>query len=77
MTSSFTSRLLKLSAANSVMKEGLARFGKNPKYPQDEQGIKALYDHLDKVVPKDAQSDGGIGKQIYLWLLKQLFNDPP
>lgn len=69
----FQSKFLVEAASNSVIKEAQQRFGKNPKFPQDEAGLKAMFEALDTVVPKEAQAVSA-GKKIYLWLVKQLMN---
>jgi hypothetical protein len=72
----FSSKLLKSAATNAVVKEGAKRYGTKPNYPQDPEEVKKLYAQLDGLVPKAAQ-DQGIGKQMYLYLLKQLFGTNP
>jgi hypothetical protein len=72
----FSSKLLKSAATNAVIKEGQKRYGNKPDYPKEPEKVTELYAGLDNLVPKAAQ-DQGIGKQMYLYLLKQLFGVTP
>ena len=72
----FTAKLLTSAASNAVIKEAQTRFGSNPKFPKDEAGVKALFESLDALVPTEAQGQG-IGKQMYLYLLKGLYKTNP
>jgi hypothetical protein len=58
------------------MREAQTRYGSKPDFPKDEAGLKALSEHLDQLVPKEAQTQS-VGKQIYLFLLKLLYGTSP
>ena len=72
----FTSHLLKSAATNAVIKEAQNRYKNSENFPKDQAGINQLFDQLDTLVPKEVQSTG-LGKQIYLFLLRLLFKDNP
>jgi hypothetical protein len=67
---------LKEAATQAVIKEAQTRYGTKPTFPKDDAGVTALFEHLDKLVPQSVQSQG-TGKQIYFFLLKQLFMYSP
>lgn len=68
---------VKQAATNAVIKEAQTRYGKNPKFPQTPEEVNALFAGLDALIPQEAQTSG-VGKQMYFYLLKQLFGvEPP
>jgi hypothetical protein len=68
----FQSKLLKTAASNAVLNEAKQRYGKNPEFPQTDEELKALGEAVDKIIPKEAQTNSK-GKMFYLWVFKQLY----